>query len=107
MEKVDQIIQDILVLRKYQTVLKELAVEAGGWYGGWSYTGAFAQEKIKHNGAGGSSYTASNGTSFSTNGVTVTVSSSSTTVGGGAAFGTGSSNNKGNNGTASVSWASY
>ena len=60
--------------------------EAGGWYGGKSYTGPVAQSNIKYNGGGGSSYVASNNTTLTSENSKATMISSTMTIGGGSSY---------------------
>ena len=83
-------------------------MEAGGWIGGLSYTGIFQQSNIKYHGAGGSSYTATNGTTLtSSTGGTARVESSSQTVAGGATYPGSGEHRKGNDGSAVIEWFGY
>lgn len=83
-------------------------VEAGGWYGGLSYTGAFQQSNIKYHGGGGSSYVAGNNTTLtSSTGGTAKVISGSQTLGGGATRTGNDVHNAGNHGSAVIEWAGY
>lgn len=83
-------------------------VEAGGWIGGKSYTGAFQQSNIKYHGAGGSSYAASDGTTLtSSSGGTAKVISSSQTIAGGAGYPSTGNHRKGDNGSAVIEWVGF
>lgn len=83
-------------------------MEAGGWIGGLSYTGAFQQSNIKYHGAGGSSYAAPNGTTLtSSTGGTARVESSSQTIAGGATRANNETHSPGNSGNAVIEWAGY